>query len=759
MTSILITQCLQWDFVGPVSAHEPLPNKLHVGSSEAQRLLGTDPARGPVAQVIAWSRHHSLPTVHIRDWHQAQDPAQQTHLAAFGEHCVQNTEGARFVFGEADPHEKVVNAIGLNDFEGTNLAEVLSSFQGPLRVGVVGVWTEAKITFLLYDLKTRFGIDELATCSALTASRSRGQHFQALNQLEQILGVQVFDSVGEFTEWLGGSRSQEWTPPIARVKGVETLEPADQDLVSALYSDAARIEMSQLGGGFSGAAVFRTRAWDAWGHELAPAVAKIGPRKLIASERVAFERVEGILGNHAPRVHAFVDLGVRAGIRYAFASMGTGPVKTLKTLYSEPGSETQVEAVLTEVFDEILGRFSAAAQYESLPLLEAYGFKPEFAGSVRRNVARLVPDVEAPRLAFPGGVVVDNLVRFYTEFLMEAPVSPESHYVSYVHGDLNGANILVDARENVWMIDWFHTARGHVLKDLAKLENDLLYIFTPLSDESDLVEAIRLTQALRAVEDLRAELPETCPSGVPALIKAWSVLRLLRAKGAERVREDRDPHQLRVPLLRYAAHTLSFDESSELQKRWALAAACGWAEDITRTSLQNAKLRVDWLASEPALGMTICPGRRDRGRSLEADLQTLASEGVNTLVCLLPTQELEELGVVELPAKCAELGWKLLSLPIRDQSVPTPDEMARLLDGIERALVDGKVVVFCRGGLGRTGTVAASGLVRRGMSAAEAIAEVRRVRSPRAVETEAQEGFVYEMAQAPGVIPSDDYWG
>ena len=44
------------------------------------------------------------------------------------------------------------------------------------------------MSFLLYDLKTRLGIDELATCSALTANDSRAQHFNALSQLEKILG-------------------------------------------------------------------------------------------------------------------------------------------------------------------------------------------------------------------------------------------------------------------------------------------------------------------------------------------------------------------------------------------------------------------------------------------------------------------------------------------------------------------------------------------------------------------------------------------
>ncbi len=756
MPSILITQCLQRDFVGAVSAHDPLPNKLHVGAVESQRLLGPDADGGPIAQLMTWARQQPadrLAVIHVRDWHSAEDPSQTSHLATFGAHCLANTDGATFVFGPALSSEHIVNATGLNDFEGTDLPALLASFSGPLRVGVVGVWTEAKVTFLLYDLKTRLGIEELATCSALTASNSRGQHFNALTQLEKILGVQVFDAIGEFTDWLAGSSAESWTPPPgAAPKGLESFDAADRDLIAYLYRDAARVECSPLGGGFSGALVFRTRAWDALGHELAPSVTKVGPRKLISTERAAFERVEGILGNHAPRVHGFVDLGVRAGIRYAFASMGSGKVQTFKGLFAEPGADAKIEAVLSEVFDEILGRFSAAAQYENLPVLDHYGFKPEFAGSVRRNVERLVGTaVDAPQLTFPGGFSATNLVRFYTEFLPSAVRPPESHYVSYVHGDLNGANILIDARDNVWMIDWFHTARGHVLKDLAKLENDLLFIFTPIENEAELAEGIQLLQALRQVDDLRAELPATPPSSVPALQKAWKILRLLRAKGAERVREDRDPQQLRVALLRYSAHTLSFDESSDLQKRWALAAACGWAEDIAKAAALTGDLRVDWIAESDhrlpgRLGMTLCPGRRDRGRSLDKDLQSLLAQGAQGVVCLLPQSELDLLGVPDLAARCIASGLTFERLAIRDQSVPELAEMRDLVAGLVARLSKGEgIVVFCMGGLGRTGTVAASLLVERGWAPEAAIARVRAIRSPRAVESEEQEAFVRRL--------------
>ena len=80
MATVLITQCLQRDFVDPIGPHDPLPNLLHVGHSEAERLLGTEPAAGPLAQLIQWA--HGLPAdandlVHIRDWHDPDDPAQR----------------------------------------------------------------------------------------------------------------------------------------------------------------------------------------------------------------------------------------------------------------------------------------------------------------------------------------------------------------------------------------------------------------------------------------------------------------------------------------------------------------------------------------------------------------------------------------------------------------------------------------------------------------------------------------------------------
>lgn len=776
MRSVLITQCIQRDFVDPVRPYDPLPNRLHVGHGEAERLLGPDPKAGPLMQLMRWARQQrpeDLSIVHIRDWHDAADPRQQAHLRRFGPHCLRGTRGAAFAFDAEDaaaraPNEHIVNAIDLNDFEGTNLQRTLEALSGgePLRVAVIGVWTEAKVSFLLYDLKTRLGIDALATCSALTASNSRAQHFIALDQLHKLLGVEIIDSVSGFVDWLspGARLDAALLPPrigpALQLEESVSLSDDDRAIVDHLYRDSAQASLKPLAGGFSGAAVYRVNSVDALGQRQASTVLKLGPARLVGGERAAFERVQEVLGNHAPVVRGFVDVGARAGIKYAYAAMGEGGVRTLKSLVEGGAPVEAIERVLNEVFEDVLEPFYAAARYERLALFPYYGFRAFWAGVRPKVEAVLGHGADADTLPGPDGRARFNVVRFYEDFLPSYEDPPgEAHYVSSAHGDLNGANILLDGRDNVWVIDFAHTSPDHhVLRDVAKLENDLLYIMTPLQDEAELVEALRLTDALRRVADLAAPLPESV-EGVrsPALLRSWQILRTLRRHAGRLVREDRHPVQLDIVLLRYAVHTLSFDESSPLQKRWALAAACDLAEDIITTLRADRTLRVDWVEADAlglpgGLGMTLCPGRRDRGRRAAEDTREMAAMGVKRLLCLIGDDELASVDAIDLPQAAVGAGIQWRQMPILDQGVPSIDEARALVHELLEALGRGeRVVVHCMGGLGRTGTICACTLISRGLSADEALASVRRSRGPRCVETAIQEQFLrrYEAAIRP----------
>lgn len=765
-TAILITDCLQNDFVGRIGRFDSLPNALHIGYEESLRLLGEDPAHGPVARVIAWAHQQPdsrLRVVHIRDWHDPQDTKQHSHLEQFGAHCVKESKGAEFIFDmhAGDKELSIVNATTLSNFVDADLGKVLDQFANqPLRIGLMGVWTEAKLTFLAYDLRSRYPQCELAVCSALSASSSRQNHFLALDQLERILGVRVLASPGEFVDYLGGQ--MENAPligfsekhPVLRMTEGAPLSPVDQQLARYLFRGCREVFVKSLDGGFSGNRVLAATSIDLQGHEETPHVLKIGAKGPIGQERASFERIESVLGNSAPRVADFADLGDRGAIKYRYAAMGRGSSKSLQKMYETGASEQEISRIFDAVFSEQLGRFYRAAQLESVDLLNYYQFSSRWSESVRSKVRELVgAHADDETLEFANGRRVLNIANFYARDLDALPRSHRGHHFAQVHGDLNGANIIVDAQGNVWLIDFFHSHRGHVIKDLAKFENDVLYIFTKIDSDDALNQALDLTDALLRVADLGKPLSVALPSTVtdPRLLRAWQTVKQLRSYYPSLVKADRDPVQLLIAQIRYAVHTLGFDESNEWQRKWALYTACAAAKQMSRRLQQSSELRIDWLPagqSQGRLGLTWLPGRRDAGRDMHADIQRMQEQKVSAVLCLLAADEFRRYGVEGLLASYKQAGLEVLHVPIVDGSVPSQPEMQAVIDWIESRLQsNGNVVAHCVGGLGRAGTVAACWLKHHGSSADAAIRDVRDARSPRAIETLMQEEFVRDFSR------------
>ena len=89
--------------------------------------------------------------------------------------------------------------------------------------------------------------------------------------------------------------------------------------------------------------------------------------------------------------------------------------------------------------------------------------------------------------------------------------------------------------------------------------------------------------------------------------------------------------------------------------------------------------------------------------------------------------------------------------PITDFGVPSPLQMQGILQSIQSALSQGgKVYVHCKGGIGRTGTVAATWLTEQGLDDKQALALLlqkwqamdKRFEEPHTPETQAQRAFV-----------------
>jgi ADP-ribosyl-[dinitrogen reductase] hydrolase len=168
-------------------------------------------------------------------------------------------------------------------------------------------------------------------------------------------------------------------------------------------------------------------------------------------------------------------------------------------------------------------------------------------------------------------------------------------------------------------------------------------------------------------------------------------------------------------------------------------------------------LRIDSVAVGRAcgrIGLTFCPGKKQTDalsgvwdRSLEDDMKAIKAFGALALVTLMPDSELQSLRVSphQIRDKASELGVDWYQLPIPDAGIPDQSFEDLWADaGLRlRALLKAghNIVIHCKGGLGRTGTVAARLLIEFGMDPKMAIQSVRKAR-PGAVENNLQEKYI-----------------
>ncbi|MEK7470348.1 MAG: isochorismatase family protein [Planctomycetota bacterium] len=585
----LFTQCLQNDFVAPVTAGRPIPNQLHIGAAESHRLVGDEPRTGPLGRFLRAFYEGAGPehtVVHIRDWHDASDPAQAHHLAHFGTHCLKDTPGAAYVDPLAElsaGHARTltVNSTVLNDFEGTDLAPRLRSQLGTTAppeavAGIIGVWTDVKVQYLAYDLLTRFGIENIVLCSALCASRSRVRHFQALDLLSQNLAVRVVDGIPEFLRTLGVGAEPARAPATGygvRVEG-DPVEGEDAGLVRHLFRDCRSVKLKSLSGGFSGARVFRTESVDQEGRREVPFVVKTDSLEKIARERAAVERVENVLGSSAPAMSDFADLATRGAIKYFYASMHHSAVETLQSRVKRAPTPAEIEELFDQLWDDILVRLSQSPVRDRIQLFQHYQFKPEYAKHTVERAEQLGRAV----LGLP------DLRKFYDRIPELLKRDPQDAPVAWVHGDLNLANVLVDDAGNSWLIDYFHTGPAHALKDCAKLENDLKFILLPVPDDAAL-KRMRLYEEFLLAQESLAEPPGPLPAVLAtdaALARIHAGVSRVRGWARELCAGVTSMEHYHVALLRYSAHTMGFHEPDEWQKKHAMIATALTAEVLGR---------------------------------------------------------------------------------------------------------------------------------------------------------------------------------
>ncbi len=165
------------------------------------------------------------------------------------------------------------------------------------------------------------------------------------------------------------------------------------------------------------------------------------------------------------------------------------------------------------------------------------------------------------------------------------------------------------------------------------------------------------------------------------------------------------------------------------------------------------------------IGITLCPGKTDPdgisgawARDLDTDLDAIQRWGATAVVSLITDEEIDHLSVRDLPKGVQDRHMEWWHAPIPDGRPPGPefeDAWAVAGEAIrDRLRLGFDVLLHCRGGLGRAGTIAARLLVELGARPSDAIRRVRDARSRHAIEAMSQEVHVAQCALRGPPVPA-----
>lgn len=300
------------------------------------------------------------------------------------------------------------------------------------------------------------------------------------------------------------------------------------DLLRRLFPGATELFLQPIRTGQSGAGV--VKAEPIYGAKRGAAViVKFGKRdKIEAEHRNYDDYIERFINYQASTQLGYVTGRVMGAIIYSLVGADLGEVMALADYYAS-ASVANIRRALDNLIQRTCSRWYENREQprRTRNLVELYrkGLHLHAWDEVWQGMARVYPEIDAPALSFPG---IDGEFRNPKRWLVDhryelyLPV-----WLATTHGDLNEHNILVTEDSRTWLIDFYRTGPGHILRDLIELECAIKFNLAGITDLAGCqrFEAILLQQT-------RLDQPAEVPGGDPAT-KALAVISHLRALGSD----------------------------------------------------------------------------------------------------------------------------------------------------------------------------------------------------------------------------------
>lgn len=390
-------------------------------------------------------------------------------------------------------------------------------------------------------------------------------------------------SVGRYRAWLYAPAVQPAAGRRCNVVFEDVEDPHEEwDWIARrIYADAYDIRLRKLEGGFS-AATFYVESVDNEGRRLLPTVLKLADVAFSEREDRAYDLYVSkyILNNSAVRMGRCARNGW-VGLRYNFVGI-TGPESRLRwigeDLVKRPIEET--EPLFIELFQKILAPWYGQTRPCAVRPYHEHDPRALFTGLCAEVFPVLGISVDQPFIHCPAlGRDLPN-PYFLLEHVYPARADAEwDGFSSIVHGDLNLNNVLLDEKENIYVIDFSETHIGDFCSDFSRMEPLVLLQMTRLSGENDLTLLLEYLQRSINPETF-FDPPYNYAGDDPFMPKAHALVRILRSE-VSRLAGDRPyivPYLL--GLLRWSLPIIVFRQLPLLYKQASFYASALIAEAL-----------------------------------------------------------------------------------------------------------------------------------------------------------------------------------
>jgi uncharacterized protein associated with vWA-MoxR-VMAP ternary system len=235
------------------------------------------------------------------------------------------------------------------------------------------------------------------------------------------------------------------------------------------------------------------------------------------------------------------------------------------------------------VFTRILKPWYGQPRWETVRLYEEHDPRRLFPTLCEGSEKFLGVSADAPILPCPElGIDLPNPYHFLQYEFSRRKEQSRLWYTSICHGDLNLQNILLDERENIYVIDFSETRPRNIVSDLARLEPIVKFELIQVDDAAALRQLLEFERGLVACTNLQELPPFTYTGSDPSVRKAYEVIRLLRhhADTVTIFETDIVPYWLAV--LEWTLPVIVYVQMSDWQKKYAAYSAALMCDAILK---------------------------------------------------------------------------------------------------------------------------------------------------------------------------------